>query len=95
MEMFGWMVGVTQQCWLEDPAHRPTAAAVLARFIDITQIQSVYTPSYSTYLHTYIHILFQQPRAHKISTYKNNKRTLVQWLNERHNASYTQPGKKY
>ena len=55
MEMFGWMVGVTQQCWLEDPAHRPTAAAVLARFIDITQIQSVYTPlTRLTYLHIYI-----------------------------------------
>jgi len=30
-----------QQCWLEDPAHRPNVAAVLARFTDITQIQSV------------------------------------------------------
>jgi len=55
MEMFGWMVGVTQQCWLEDPAHRPTAAAVLARFIDITQIQSVYAILFDllTYIYTY------------------------------------------
>jgi len=31
-----------------------------------------------------IHILFKQPRANKISTYKNSKRTLVLWLNEGH-----------
>ena len=35
------LVDLMQQCWLEDPTHRPTAAAVLARFTDITQIQSV------------------------------------------------------
>jgi len=37
-------VDLMEQCWLEDLAHRPTAAAVLARFIDITQIQSVDSP---------------------------------------------------
>jgi len=36
---------------------------------------------------SYIHILFQQSRANKISTYKNNKRTLVLWLNKGNNAS--------
>jgi len=35
------LVDLMQQCWLEDPAHRPTVAAILARFTDITQIQSV------------------------------------------------------
>jgi len=34
------LVDLMQQCWLEDPAHRPAVAAVLARFTDITQIQS-------------------------------------------------------
>ena len=38
---------------------------------------------------------FSNPEhTHKISTCKNSKRTLVLWLNERHNASETQPGKK-
>ena len=36
---------------------------------------------------SYIHMLFQQSRANKISTYKNNKRTLVLWLNKGNNAS--------
>jgi len=36
---------------------------------------------------SYIHILFHQWRANKISTYKNNKRTLVLWLNKGNNAS--------
>ena len=35
------LVDLMQQCWLEDPAHRPTVAAALTRFINITQIQLV------------------------------------------------------
>ena len=42
------LVDLMQQCWLEDPAHRPTVAAVLTRFTDITQIQSVSYPSVSS-----------------------------------------------
>ena len=43
------------------------------------------------FLNTYFISAIQS--KHEISTYKNNKRTLVQWLNERHSASQTQPGK--
>jgi len=38
---------------------------------------------------TYIYIFYfsNSEHTHKISTCKNNKRTLVLWLNEGHNAS--------
>jgi len=47
------LVDLMQQCWLEDPSHRPTVGAVLARFTDITQIQSV-PCHYKVAVHRYI-----------------------------------------
>jgi len=41
----------------------------------------------SKYITTYIFYFSNTENTHKISTYKNNKRTLVLWLNEGHNAS--------
>jgi len=40
-----------------------------------------------TYMHTYIFYFSNPEHTHQISTCKNNKRTLVLWLNEGHNAS--------
>ena len=39
------------------------------------------------YIHAYTYFTSATQSTHKISTYKNNKSTLVLWLNERHNAS--------
>jgi len=40
-----------------------------------------------SYIHTYIFYLSNPEHTHTISTYKNNKRSLVLWLNKGHNAS--------
>jgi len=39
------------------------------------------------YIHAYTYFTSATQSTQKISTYKNNKSTLVLWLNERHNAS--------
>jgi len=43
--------------------------------------------SWITYMHSYIFYFSNPEHTHKISTYKNNNRTLVLWLHEGHDAS--------
>jgi len=74
------LVDLMQQCWLEDPAHRPTVGAVLTRFTEITQIQSVFvghfyraTPSQSaayTTIIMYAHPSVCMPYSCSVKTVK-------------------------
>jgi len=57
---------------------------ILLRNPHIIQYE-VLTQHLTSYIHTYFIPAIQS--KHKIRTYKNNKRTLMLWLNEGHNAS--------
>ena len=79
------------------PSRNTTSSTNDAITINASNIYTTYTHTRRTlinlhslthsHIHAYIFYFNNPESAHKINTCKNNKRTLVLWLNEGHNAS--------